>query len=196
MRPGTTEIWSLCVCWWEEAVKAGVQPVQVASLGFDPDWKPEYWTPREFLFDRPPSRQDFLDYCKGLFWTYTWDSDVFPAVARSAWPMVDWMHKASHSDLLDAEGRIVGGLRVNHEEVFCGGTGYDRTIVAIPFKIEESITNRLSRENRLPASVVIMKAENRIKESISGIEGEKERNDTIRAGIKKALFDAGLRKSL
>lgn len=133
-----SEVYRLTIKYWPQAVEAGVRPIEVLRFfGLDAP-NPAYYTADHFIFKKPPSREDFLGVCKTLYWTYGWEQTLFPLIESNPWPILDFMHKAADSKLLDEQGRHIGTIEVDREYVY-DAQSYDRA-VTITCDVKDALT--------------------------------------------------------
>ncbi len=104
--------WELQISYWPDAVVGGVN-------GFVPpnEGKADH-SAFEFYFQHPPTREDFLQVCRQLPWCSVWDQTLLPIVNNNDWPMMDMTRKASSVELKNADGILVGTLRVTKQVAY------------------------------------------------------------------------------
>jgi hypothetical protein len=165
IRPKTVDfsrrdVWELEVGWWPAVVDAGLKPVRIQYYGeSDP---PGAYMPREFVFDYPPSREDFLAVMLRLPWMQgTFGSERFlKALEASDWPMIDSLHKSSSSDLLEGD-KVVGSLRVSR------GCVWQNRQIHVPYVPQDCVhrvVHRLPKDIRESADYQAMLGENWMRE--------------------------------
>ncbi len=177
-----TDYYSLQVSYWPHAVEAGMKPVE--AVGFPEG--PQFYRSHTFNFRRPPSRDEFLAVVAQLPWAQCWlDNGLGEDIERSDWPMVDYMHKAATSSLMNSNGQVVGELRVQREERW-ENDGYDRAMVAVHVTEQDAVVNRFTKAKRDAAKMALLQHENRIRESFL-----RERPTTDRA--RRAIIRGVLR---
>ncbi len=107
-----TTFWRLTIHYWPRAVEAGVRPV--ASIGFEAG--EQYYRPRSIDFERPPSRDEFVEIVNRVPWMHRAWHDLLPLLPKNQWPMMDNCHKAASVDVQDTAGHCVGRIEVCREE--------------------------------------------------------------------------------
>jgi hypothetical protein len=176
-----TDIFTLTVSYWPSATAAGKQPV--VAIGF-PEGD-QYYSPHEFHFRLAPGRADFAELIGQLPWAKCWlDSGLRDDVARSEWPIADFMHKAASTSILNAKGQVVGELQVRRYGVW-GNEGYDRGMVAVHVDDHDAVVNRLPKAKRDAAKTALRQHENRIRETF--LREQPETDKARRAIIRRVL---------
>jgi hypothetical protein len=107
-----TTSWRLLVSFWLRATEAGVRPI--ISHGFEAG--EQFYRPHVLDFERPPSREEFLQVVNRVPWMQAAWHDLLPILPKNPWPMLDNCHKSASVDLQDEEGRCVGRIEVCREE--------------------------------------------------------------------------------
>jgi hypothetical protein len=188
-----TDIFTLTVSYWPSATTAGKQPV--VAIGF-PEGD-QYYSPHEFHFRLAPGRADFAELIGQLPWAKCWlDSGLRDDVARSEWPIADFMHKAAGTEILNAKRQVVGELQVRRYGVW-ENEGYDRTIAAVHVDDINGVVNRLPKAKRYAAKTAILDHENRIRELNLELQPEtaKARRAIVRRVLKEAADCSAMLKS-
>jgi hypothetical protein len=154
-----TNFFSLKVSYWPSATEAGKRPVQAVG-GFVDD--PQYYRPHTFNFRFPPSREDFFAVAAKLPWAQGWlDNGLRQDIDRSEWPIVDFMHKAASTEIMNDGEQVVGELRVHREERW-ENKEYDRGMVAVHLDDLDGVVNRLPKAKRDVARAALRQHENRV----------------------------------
>jgi hypothetical protein len=188
-----TDIFTLTVSYWPSATAAGKRPV--VAIGF-PEGD-QYYSPHEFHFRLTPSRADFAELIGQLPWVKCWlDTGLRDDVERSEWPIVDYMHKAAGTEILNAKRQVVGELQVRRYGVW-ENEGYDRTIAAVHVDDINGVVNRLPKAKRYAAKTAILDHENRIRELNLELQPEtaKARRAIVRRVLKEAADCSAMLKS-
>jgi hypothetical protein len=107
-----TTYWRLTIHFWLHAAEAGVRPV--ICHGFEAG--EQFYRPHDLDFERPPSREEFVETVNRVPWMQAAWHGLMPVIAKNPWPMIDNLHKAATVDLQDAERHCVGRLEVCREE--------------------------------------------------------------------------------
>jgi hypothetical protein len=153
--------------------------------------RPGCESPSEFHFAKPPSRADFLTLCRHLPWTVVWTDTIIRYVAENhtAWPMVDFAHKAASCDLTDESGNVVGRINVSRDTLYQGDS-YCRSSIFISVDDEHAVTSRLPKAKREEAGMALMRGANRAKEMLSLMDNPTA--DDRRAALRSVLVEAGI----
>lgn len=123
MKRGT--YWQITVEWWAH-VPDGAEPLHLRSdvlLSSLPeaDQARVVYT-HDWDFAHPPSRADLIAAIMAVPWSaHAYGETIVPVLrdaTRSQWPMIDWMHKGAHSNLVDEFGRVVGRLNVRRMDLY------------------------------------------------------------------------------
>jgi len=185
-------MFTLTVHYYPEAAEAGVKPIEVCE--YPEEHEPSHYRSHTFHFDKPPSRQDFLDMCyRFLPWTHVWEDNLLSLIKENVcgWPMLDCGQKAARQDVVDREGVKVGHLEVVRDYLV-SAEGYDRNAIVIPHDDEEAVLNRIPKDRRTEADVALMDAENLVQERISLLEGQEV---NIKAILREVLVQHGFLKA-
>jgi hypothetical protein len=172
------EYWRLTVHWYPHAAEAGVRPY-IATWSNSSE--PGGYSPHDFDFERPPSRQDFLMVCQGFLpWTSVWQDNLLEIIRteRCPWPMIDSLHKASTAYIDDSQGRQIGELRVCKERRFIN-RGY--TTHYLPGQLIDRLVRGYKGNAREALHHYIETRENWIKEALSALERPIEESDIAKA---------------
>jgi hypothetical protein len=176
-----TDIFTLTVSYWPSATAAGERPV--VAVGF-PEGD-QYYSPHEFHFQHPPGREDFAEMTGQLPWAQCWlEAGLRDDLARSEWPIVDYMHKAASTSILNDRGQAVGELQVRKYEVW-ENNGYDRGMAAVHVDNINGVVNRLPKAKRDAAKRALLQHENRVRELY--LEKRPETNKARRAIVRQVL---------
>jgi hypothetical protein len=111
------DIWRLEVHFWPLALIANEEPYEVC--GWIPKQQVGAYRAYAFLFDHPPSKEDFLAVCAVLPWTAVWEDTLLPLLdlKENPWPQVAWVCKAAHTDLTK-EGRQIGRIEIDRQRIY------------------------------------------------------------------------------
>lgn len=156
------------------------------------------WAPIVVCYAQPPTREDFLALTRRVFWMAALTHDLVPCLDRSQWPIVDWMHKRATTDLLDAEGVVVGQVEVSRDCIHVN-EGYSRFRCVVDCEAERRAMSGLPKANRALAKSWILDNVNRAREALladpATIVDDEARSKVAVRILRKLLRDAGLFKS-
>jgi hypothetical protein len=178
------DYWTLTIHFWPTATEAGVKPVK--TDGFQEG--PQFYRPDSIDFDKPPSREEFLEVVQSVPWMGVWQDALLPLVATNPWPMIDCAHKAAHVDLCNEQGQVVGRLEVRRNQRWANA-GY-----TAPFISTDVIRSAAHlRNGKMTAAVEYVDAHrHRLMEQIAQQPGWSE--ETIEHEIHKLLVNGGFLK--
>lgn len=178
-----TTYWRLTVSFWPRAAEAGVRPV--CSHGFEAG--EQFYRPHDLDFERPPSREEFLEIVSVVPWMQAAWHRLLPILAKNPWPMLDTAHKAATVDLKDENGRCVGRLEVRREDRWMN-QGY--TAPFITTEACRAVSRHLRR--RCEATQYLDTNRHTLMERVAKIPNWTEQ--TVLAEMRKMLIEAGFLK--
>lgn len=201
MRKNT--IWSLTVHFYKRQIDEGLKPIRTemfacsqCSLAEGKLDQRSLYHAHTFQFVHPPSREEFAKLVQFLPWAaHCWEEMLLPLILdkRNEWPIITPGYKASSTDILDEQGRRVGELHVNREEVW-ENAGYIAPYVSID-EIKRAICRLGPRRDEAYHWLTVH--ENRIRERAMDLGREKDRSpeEFVRQAIREALVDSGFIKA-
>lgn len=186
-------IYHLSVHFFPRAVEAGVVPVEANNLPLCSDWQPCHYKSHTFEFEYPPTRDDFKAVIHSLPWASWMRDEIFPCLDRSQFPLVDWMHKAGSTDLLDDKGQKVGRMEVYRHDL------HQNKAAAIPAIHCDTVKSFLGRRTRGPvrekAKEIVQSNEHWIRERVMALATEEEGWDEqtlVTTAIEELLVEKGI----
>jgi hypothetical protein len=180
------DYWTLTIHFWPTGIDAGLQPV--VANGFEEG--PQFYRPDSIDFEKPPSREEFLEVTQTIPWMGVWQDTLLPIVASNPWPMIDFAHKAAHVDLHDEQGQVVGKLEVWRKERWANG-GY-----SAPFITTDVIRSAARlRNGKMDAAIEYVELHrHRLMERVAQQQGWSEA--TIAKEIRTPLVKGGFLKQV
>lgn len=114
-----SEIWRLTVSTWEH-VPENLKPIEASYLfpkPADPNF-PAYFFPKKLLFNYPPTREDFIGVLKRYAWSKNLLDRFLEFSPHTQWPVICAGYKGASSEIINANGRVVGQLEVWRETLY------------------------------------------------------------------------------
>lgn len=182
-----SKTWELTISYWPNAAKNNVRPIKSYSYAQTDDYT-GYYRPIDFLFNDPPSRDDFGELVAITPWLR--NQDFLPVLIANNWPIVSIYCKASQVDLKNETGQVVGQIEVRRQTVY-HGHGYHACDVDIATR--NKVVNRLPVNKRKAAQQLIFDQENWILEQVSMSETPDQHY--VEYKIRCLLYQAGLLKT-
>jgi hypothetical protein len=177
-----TDVWKLTVALWPHAIEAGVEPVRCDGYwGKDP----RYYHAYEFLFRHIPTRACWWELCDRTPWMATYEREPTRRLIDSnPWPLVLPGKKACDVRLLDEQGREVGRIAVDREDLVdnpCPGIPH----VGVP--VWKAIVRGLKEPARQAAYEWVMGNEHVIAEEAMKEAGDGEIADELLVKVGRRL---------
>ena len=139
-----SDIWILTINYHPNCPE-GVRPCPVGMLfGTDSQQAehPEWYHPKEFMFDRRPSRTDFESMVNML--PYMQGNKILSIIKANPWCIVPDTNKSHSQNLKDENGKMVGSLTVSRSTMYCA-SGYQP--IGIPCKLVDKAINRRNKSD-------------------------------------------------
>ena len=178
--------YELELCNWSRAAN---KQNPYASKGDD-------WDSHTFLFDEPPSRDNFRWLVSNLPWLATAVADIMPAIDASAWPVLVSQYKTTSTAIIDGDGDCIGGLIVRRNLIF---SNRPSVLYTDPVTYLEQVVRRYRGEAKRRAVAFLQTENNKARwRELVATYGNIDYTSICEISMFVAnsmLYDAGIRKS-